>query len=104
MRHPQIDRKQAITNGHVVCIMLRLLCRCELLHDLTVPAYPYDLVLDEDGKCLFVEAMPLLNHESTVQAERHGKKNIFASIQQIVNDSDQYFMRFAVAKMRCNAC
>ena len=69
-----------------------------------VPAYPYDLVLDEDGNCLFVEAMPLLNHKCTVQAERHGKQNVFASIQQIVDDSDQYFVRPVVAKTCCNAC
>ena len=85
-----------------MCKAQKCLCRCRVLQHSGL-AHPYDLVLDEDGKCLFIEAMPLLEHKGAVQAERHGEQNVFASIQQIVDDSDQYFMRSIVAKTRCYA-
>ena len=69
---------------------------------LSLPAvsHPFELVCDKDCQGLLVETMPLLYYKGAVKAEGDAQQHILPSIQKIVDDRDQDFMRFIIAKMR----
>ena len=73
-----------------------------LLNVSAVP-HPFELICDEDFQSLLVETVSLLHNKREVKAEGDAKHHVLAGIKQIVDDSDEYFMRPVIPKVRCNS-
>ena len=63
-----------------------------------------DLILGKQAECLLVEAMPLLNHKSAVQAKRKCQHNVLCAVQYVVDDCDEDLIGFIETKIGCHRC